>query len=173
LVTEIANLAWPEIDFERCLIELPSKRTKNGKPHLVPLSSEALSLLPNGSDGRDLLFSRGAGGFSGWSKAKAELDDRIAAARNEAGITKAMQPWRVHHLRRSSVTHMNERAVACPHNIEAIVNHVSGHLAGAAGVHNKALYLADRRQALQHWGEHVMALVQGRNLNVVPIKGAR
>jgi integrase len=171
--SEIADLARSEIDFERGLIELPPERTKNRRPHLVPLSNEVLSLLPNGSDGRDLVFGRGAGGFSGWSKAKAELDERIAAARNNAGITKAMQPWRVHDLRRSFVTHMNERGIAPPHIVEAIVNHVSGHLAGVAGIYNKALYLAERRQALQHWGEHVIALVMGKNLNVVPIKGAR
>ncbi len=46
--------------------------------------------------------------------------------------------------------------------IEAICNHVSGHLAGVAGIYNRAQYLAERRQALQLWSEHVVALASGR-----------
>src|SRR5262245_5649292 len=42
---EIGNLEWVEIDLERRPIELPERRTKNGKPHLVPLSAPALALL--------------------------------------------------------------------------------------------------------------------------------
>ena len=38
---------------------------------------------------RDLVFGRGAGGFSGWSKAKSELDARIAEARAYAGVEEA------------------------------------------------------------------------------------
>ena len=52
-----------------------------------------------------------------------------------------MPPWVLHDLRRSFVTHLNENKFAPPHAIEAIVNHVSGHLAGVAGTYNKALYL--------------------------------
>jgi hypothetical protein len=97
------------------------------------------------------------------------LDDRIAAARKEAGIKMPVPAWRLHDLHRSFVTHLNEGGFAQPHVVEAIVNHVSGHLAGVAGVYNKALYLAERRQALELWGEHVLALV-GRAHSVVPIR---
>ena len=54
-------------------------------------------------------FGRGHRGFSGWSKAKRELDVRIGAARGAAGIDKPMLAWRLHDLRRSFVTHINER----------------------------------------------------------------
>jgi len=171
--TEIGDLAWPEVDLEKRQIELPGERTKNGRPHLIPLPNEALALLPETRDGRDLVFGRGAGGFSGWSKAKAELDDRIAAARNEAGVKKGMEAWRVHDLRRSFVTHINERGIAPPHIVEAIVNHISGHLAGVAGIYNKAAYLAERRQALELWGAHVVALVEGLATKVVPMRRGR
>src|SRR5262249_1640545 len=107
-----------------------------------------------------------------WSKAKAELDDRIAAARSKAGVTDQMPVWRLHDLRRSFVTHVNENGFAHPHIVEAIVNHVSGHLAGVAGIYNKALYLFERRQALEAWGAHVAALVHGRGSKVVPLKRA-
>ena len=42
---EIAGLRWSEVDFERALILLPGQRTKNGRPHEIPLAETALGLL--------------------------------------------------------------------------------------------------------------------------------
>ena len=170
---EIGDLAWSEIDRTKRQIELPASRTKNGRPHLVPLSGEALEVLDaiEVEEERDLVFGRGAGGFSGWSKAKSELDARIAEARSDAGVKKPMPPWVLHDLRRSFVTHVNENKFAPPHAIEAIVNHVSGHLAGVAGTYNKALYLEERRRALGEWGARIDLLVKSRG-NVVPLRKA-
>jgi len=170
---EIGGLLWSEIDFDKPQIELPSERVKNHKVHLVPLSSEALAILESvdEEEGRDLVFGRGNGGYSGWSKSKRELDLRIAAARKKAGIKKPMPHWTVHDLRRSFVTHMNERKLASPHVIEAVVNHVSGHLAGVAGIYNKAKYRDERRQALEWWGKHISALVERHERDILAISG--
>ena len=54
-----------------------------------------------------------------------------------------------------------------PHVVEAVLNHISGHKAGVAGVYNRATYLPERRQALDLWGAHVAALVAGKAYNVV------
>jgi integrase len=83
--TEIGDLIWPEIDFEKQCIDLPPERTKNARTHIMPLSDEPLVILRgmDHEEDRDLVFGRGAGGFSGWSKAKAELDARIAKARGQ------------------------------------------------------------------------------------------
>ena len=80
---EMGDLGWSEIKLEKRQVELPERRTKNGRAHVVPLSDEALAILEGiaATDGRDLVFGLGAGGFSGWSKAKKELDERIAKAR--------------------------------------------------------------------------------------------
>jgi hypothetical protein len=60
-----------------------------------------------------------------------------------------MEPWTLHDLRRMMVTVMNEKLGISPHIVEAVVNHTSGLAkAGVAGVYNRALYLDDRRQAL-------------------------
>jgi integrase len=149
---EIGDLAWSEINQEKRQIELPERRTKNGLPHEVPLSDEALAVLGTLTRGdRNLVFGRGAKGFSNWSTAKAGLDARIAVARNNAGIKKPMEPWVLHDLRRSFVTHLGEHLKVPPHIVEALVNHVSGVKAGVAGVYNKASYLEERRQALAGW----------------------
>ena len=89
---EVAALAWNELDLAGALWTIPKKRTKNGLPHDVPLSSPALSILEGAPkrDGRALVFGDGEGGFQGWSKAKAALDRRIAAAGAK------VRPWRLH-----------------------------------------------------------------------------
>jgi hypothetical protein len=48
-----------------------------------------------------------------------------------------------------------------PHIIEAVLNHVSGHKAGVAGIYNRARYVGEMRDALQRWADHLEALLVG------------
>jgi len=67
------------------------------------------------------------------------------------------------------VTMMNARLGIAPHIVEAVVNHMSGLAkAGVAGVYNRALYLDDRRRALEGWGEFVEKLRPAREEIVRP-----
>jgi hypothetical protein len=59
-----------------------------------------------------------------------------------------------------------------PHVIEAVLNHVSGHKNGIAGIYNRAVYAAEKAQALALWSTHVTALVEGRTSNVTSFKRA-
>ncbi len=56
-----------------------------------------------------------------------------------------------------------------PHVIEAVLNHVSGHKAGVAGIYNRASYANEKRMALDLWAEHVAALAESRVGKVVSI----
>jgi integrase len=175
--TEIGDLEWVEIDTDKRQIELPEARTKNGRAHIVPLSDEALAILSGveRKKGRDLVFGKGVGGFSGWSKAKGELDERLSKARAQAAHKagdKPMHAWTLHDLRRSFVTHISEHGFAQPHVVEAIVNHISGHKDGVAGIYNRAAYAAEKRQALEQWGAHVAALIEGGTGKLVPLRRA-
>ena len=144
--SEIADLEWSEIDLERSQIILPPGRTKNEREHIIPLSAAAIAIIEQVPRrlNREYLFGEGTGGFSGWSKAKPAIDKRLPK----------MPPWVVHDIRRSVITHMNERGFAQPHIIEAIANHVSGHKANIAGVYNRSVYAAEKRTALEAWGAH-------------------
>jgi len=159
--TEVGGMRWDELDTDKALWTLPAERTKNGRVHAVPLSPLALHVLERvpRRDGRDLLFGDGAGPFSGWSKAKAALDKRIA---------EPMRPWSTHDVRRSVATHMAELGVL-PHVIEAALNHVSGHKAGVAGVYNKSKYEREVNAALALWADYVGALVEDRERKVIGI----
>jgi hypothetical protein len=57
-----------------------------------------------------------------------------------------------------------------PHVIEAVLNHVSGHKAGVAGIHNRSTYQKEKRSALLRWADHVMAAVEGGASNVVALQ---
>jgi integrase len=146
---EIAGLRWSEIDFDRGVISLPGSRTKNGKPHELPMASQVRALLQAQPriEGRELVFGKGDGPFSGFSRCKEVLDNAVALA-----------PWVLHDLRRSVATGMADIGIQ-PHIIEAVLNHVSGHKGGIAGIYNRAQYSTEKAQALARWDEHVCGVV--------------
>jgi integrase len=109
-------------------------------------------------DGSDNVFGNG---FTAWSAS-------TAALRKRAG---KLPPWSLHDIRRSAATHMAEIGIQ-PHIIEAVLNHVSGHKGGVAGIYNLATYRVDVAKALLHWSEHLSAVVTGRKAKVVPMKRA-
>jgi integrase len=143
---EIAGLRRSEIDFENHRLALPRERTKNGRPHLIPLTAAALSVLKAipMREGRDLVFGGRGGGFSGWSAAKTALDAKL----------EGVAPWRLHDIRRTVATGMAELGIQA-HIVEAVLNHVSGAKAGVAGVYNRAAYAEGKGTALELWGQHV------------------
>jgi integrase len=154
---EIGALRWPEIDLANALITLPPGRTKNNRLHAIPLSTAALAILTAQarSDSEFVFGASGRAGFQNWTLCKRQLDARIAASGAEVA------PWVLHDFRRLISTTMHERLGVPPHIVEAILGHAGGHKSGVAGVYNKALYLDERRRALQHWSGHVMSIVAG------------
>jgi len=60
-----------------------------------------------------------------------------------------------------------------PHIIEAVLNHVSGHKAGVAGIYNRSTYAAEKRAALDLWANHLMvAVAQSEGAKVHRLKRA-
>ena len=85
--------------------------------------------------------------FQEFSKAKRELD-RLS------GVT----GWRLHDLRRTCVSGMARLGIA-PHVADKILNHQSGTISGVAAVYQRHDFLAERKDALNRWGEHVSGLL--------------
>ncbi len=150
------------LDGDRPVWEIPGNRTKNGRSHIVPLVSQTVAIIggvPRIGDGGLLFTTTGATPVSGFGKAKARIDARIARRREQRG-ERPMLEWDLHDLRRTMVTMMNDRLGIVPHVVEACVNHLSGKAkAGVAGVYNKAVYMAERREALTAWAEFVERVV--------------
>ena len=130
---EVGGMTGSEVDLQRGLWRLAGERTKNGKPHDVPLPRQAVAILQgHDAEGRTHVFGRRGGGFVAWDRCKAKLDTALPLPR-----------WTLHDLRRTCVTGMAEIGVA-PHVIEAVVNHVSGHKGGVAGIYNRAKYASEK-----------------------------
>ena len=139
---EISDLQWREVDLERGLLTLPGERTKNHRPHTVPLAATSKAILAGRQRGTGAVFACGSLYF-----AKEKLNARCG-----------FDDWTVHDLRRTAATGMAEIGIA-PHVIEAVLNHVSGHKGGVAGIYNRASYAAEKAVALARWDEHVTGLV--------------
>lgn len=150
---EVGDMKWSEVDLGQELWIIPRERTKNGLKHEVPLSNAALHILQSipRREGREFVFGEGQGGFSGWSKSKTRLDIRVA----KGGAV--LRPWRLHDLRRTTATRLGELGTL-PHVIEAILNHISGHKAGVAGIYNRATYAREKREALDLWSKYIAGL---------------
>lgn len=188
--SEIADLKWRELDLDGAVIHLPATRTKNAQPHDVPLAPLAVSILRTVRRGdREHLFGQGERGYQGWTEAKEVLDRRIAEAREKAGNAEPMAHWTPHDLRRTAATVMAESPYdpaskqprdpnkryglgVLPHVLEAVLNHMSGHKSGVAGIYNKATYEPEKRQALALWADYVAALVEGEERKLLPFRRA-
>ena len=183
--SEIGSLSWSEI-YEAEII-LPAERTKNARPHVVPLAPLALKILElrEQQGARDFIFGRGSSGFANWSKSKELLDERIT----EANGGKTILHWTLHDLRRSFATYAggglpehefkklpeHDKELArglgiLPHVVEAILNHVSGHKAGVAGTYNRSTYAKEKRIALDQWATHLELIVSSNTDNVTPLR---
>jgi integrase len=150
---EISELRWDEIQGADIVLEGP--RTKNGKPHIIPLSSVARSIISK-IERKGVYVFPGAHGIpiGNWAKAKERLD-------KATGVT----GWVIHDIRRTVATGLQKLGVQLPVT-EAILNHTSGSRAGIVRIYQRHDYYAEKAAALEAWGAHVTALVAGRPAQV-------
>jgi integrase len=155
---EISALKWAEIDRAGRQICLDGERTKNGDDHTIPLSHVAWDLIqavPRLADSKFVFTTTGNTPISGWSRAKAKIDDFM---RTQLGNNVALKPWRIHDLRRTAATGM-ERLGVKQQVVEALLGHISGSKAGVTGIYQRHTYEEEKRTAIENWAEHVATLV--------------
>ncbi|WP_369527412.1 tyrosine-type recombinase/integrase [Bradyrhizobium japonicum] len=157
--TEAALMHSSELDGDDWTI--PADRYKTTIDHIIPLSAAARELIgekPDGANGNSWFIfttTHGAKGFSGFSKAKRELDKAIAKVRAEAG-REPMPHWVLHDLRRTGRSLMSRAGVPADH-AERCLGHVIG---GVRGVYDRYAYRDEKRAAFQ-----ALALLVDRILN--------
>jgi integrase len=145
---EVAQMVGDEIDFNCRTWTLPGSRTKNGKPHIVHLSEACIKLIKRASRSGSYVFSiSGVRPFQNFTNAKRVLDEL-------SGVT----GWRLHDLRRTCVSGMARLGVP-PHVADKILNHQSGTISGVAAVYQRHDFLAERKLALERWGQYIETLV--------------
>jgi integrase len=124
---------------------IPRDKFKTGEEHVVPLTDAARELVGPARK-RGFVFSSDEGkrAFSGYSKAKRALDQKIAEIRRRERRP-AMPHWVYHDLRRTARSLMSRAGVPSDH-AERALGHV---IPGVRGIYDRHAYLDENRQALQ------------------------
>ena len=162
---EVAGMRRSEIDHSG-LWTIPADRYKTKRPNLVPLPDAALAILRGlpRIDGSDLFFTTtGHTPFSGFGKAKRNLDKKLADLRAAAGQRNGREnlnespDWRLHDLRRTAKTIMRRKHVGVSSFVsERVLGHV---IAGVEGVYDRHDYVEDKHEALDKLAAEIHRIV--------------
>lgn len=172
---EAAKMHLAEIDGD--VWTIPGERYKRLPKHkefdhVIPLSHAAQGLIggkPPGCNANSwFVFSTtsGAKPFSGFSKAKQELDKAINAVRERDGRP-PFPEWRLHDLRRTGRTLMS-RAGVNPDHAERSLGHI---IVGVRGTYDRHEYIKEKRAAFEALALQVELVVRGQSANVVQLRG--
>jgi integrase len=157
---ELRAAEWSEFDDANAEWRIPGARMKMGKPHIVPLSRQALAILrelqPLARGGRYLFPSLR-------TRDRPMSDNTINAALRRLGYTSDEQTG--HGFRSMASTLLNEQGFP-PDVIELQLAHAERNKVRAA--YNKAQRLFERRKMMQAWADYLDGLRAGSQ--IVPIK---
>jgi integrase len=155
---EAAQARWRDIDMEARTWTLGA--TKNGQPHVVPLSRQAVALLeavrPETPNPDALVFaSEGGNALANWDR---ETKKIMVASKTEG--------WTRHDLRRTGATMLGEMG-ELPDIIEAALNHVAIR-SPLAATYNRSRYRPQVAAALQRLADALDGIAKGAG-EVVPM----
>jgi integrase len=97
--SEVAEMRWSEVDFDRALWTIPADRSKNGQSHEVPLSEAAarlLRLLPRFINSDWVFTTTGISPISGFGRLKRRLHAAVDAPdwrMHDAWFEKEILAW--------------------------------------------------------------------------------
>lgn len=164
----VRAMEWAEIDFAAAMWAIPAEKMKrtvhgkvNGRPHMVPLSRQALALLeelkPLTGSGRYVFPSLRTGD-------RPMSENTIRAALRGMGYSNEdMTP---HGFRAMARTLMVERLNMSPDVLEAQLAHGKSGPLGMA--YDRAEFMEQRRQMMQAWADYLDTLREGAQ--VLPFK---
>lgn len=156
---EAGRAIWADVDFRVKTWLIPI--TKNGEPHTVPLSRQAVALLRSIQPElpvvpEHLVFASSNGTrLANWSKAGAAILRETATA-----------GWTRHDLRRTAATMLGEMGES-PDIVEAALNHLSIRSA-LATTYNRSRYRPQVELALQRLADALDGIEAGA-AEIVPI----
>ena len=173
-VGEVAGLPRAELDLKGRVWNLPAARTKNKRPHTVPLSELALSVITGAiadANGSPFVFPEGAGALSPVVVART-LARALAPNADQPHGRFGIAYFTTHDLRRTALTGMAKLGIA-PITIAYVANHRSVAKAGPTlGIYIQHDYEDEKRAALQRWSEQLAAIVQ-MPARIVPLKARK
>ena len=146
-------MTWPEVDIAAREWVIPAARSKNGEPHVVPLSDQAVAVLeavPRIKGKANYVFTTdGEHPVSGFSRMKKRIDKLMAGYAAEIEAT--IPAWTIHDIRRTVAAGMQRIGIKIEVT-EKVLNHKSGSFRGIAGIYQVHDYADEKRAALEAWG---------------------
>jgi integrase len=159
---ELIGAEWTEFDLDQALWSIPAGRMKMKTEHLVPLSSQSLTIL---SELRSLAGSSRFV-FPGRNSNKPISNNTMLFALYRLGYKGRMTG---HGFRAVASTILNETGNFKPDVIERQLAHCERN--EVRGAYNRAEYLSARKRMMQYWGDYLDKL--NACADVIPIrKGA-
>jgi integrase len=169
---EVRGMAWAEVDLDNALWTIAPERMKreragkkNGPPHLVPLSRQAVEIL------RKIQPVTGGGVmvFAGErDHARPMSENTIRGALIRMGFPK--EEHTPHGFRASARTMLDERLNFDPLLIEAQLAHKVRDSLGQA--YNRTKHLEQRRVMMQEWADYLDGLRKGGEVVPLPLRAA-
>ena len=171
-VGEVAGMTRAEVDLVAKEWRLPGDRTKNGHPHVVPLSDLATQLIKEAMANKGSksvpFFPAGTARFR-LSRWRARSCEPTKSARSDRSAEFGIAPWSAHDLRRTALTGMARLGVA-PIVLGHVANHRTTTRAGVTlAVYSQYVYGREKREALDLWAGHLRAIV-GEGAVALPLK---
>jgi len=161
---ELRSAGWDEFDLRNSLWTIPGERMKRALPHLVPLSTQAVALLEElkvitGGEGWLFPNRRTPKRSMSATTINRALENLGFAGANSIGFT-------AHGARGTASTYLHEQDFP-PQHVERQLAHVQRNK--VAGAYNKALYLTQRRDMVQHYADYLDSLRSaGAKSNAIP-----
>ncbi len=152
--SELRAGTWDEIDWSKREWHIPAERMKMKRPHVVPLTNQALAIL----DQLRKMNGNRKHIFPNHQKPVTYISENtMLFAMYRMGYHSRATP---HGFRSTASTIMNEKGFRSD-IIEAQLSHVENNKSRAA--YNKAEYLDDRHEMMQWWADYLDKL--GQNVN--------
>lgn len=165
---ELTAMTWDQLDLAgESLWTLPAEQTKSARTHLIPLSDLTLDILKDIPRlGDYVLTSRGDRPVSGFGKWKKKLDEEILKLLAEEAEADGADPdqvtplphWRLHDLRRTVATHMEELGIP-PHIVGSVLNHDPKSYKGITSIYTRGDLIFARRKALNAWARFLSLIL--------------
>ena len=180
-IGEVVNAEWSEIDFDNAVWTLPGEKVKNGKPHRVPLSPQAIAILRQARLIIDEMQQR---------KEKPRKRDAAKWAAGEPHfrwvfpsdfglkpitkgcIDRALRRLRVdgkvpdfhpHDLRRTAASHMTRLGIDRL-TVHKLLNHSDP---SVTAIYDRYDYAAPKKRAVETWGAEVEGAIQVPRLHAI------
>jgi integrase len=149
-------MKWTELHADGW--RLPGDRAKNGKGHLIPLSSLAREILKGVPQIGEFVFrAHHDTPLTGWSRPVKRVQKLCDLA----------EPWHLHDLRRTCASHLRslgiDRLI-----VSKLLNHAEG---GITRIYDRYTGDSEKTAAMERWANRLREIIDGSGAdNVVQMR---